>query len=59
MVPPSLEQAVIIDCLIRGLTVSQHYTGVPVVENSVIGAGPFILASVEMKRASLCGSNKC
>ncbi|KAK0649647.1 family 88 glycosyl hydrolase [Cercophora newfieldiana] len=37
----------------------KYYTGVPVVENSHIGAGPFILASVEMERANLCGSNRC
>jgi rhamnogalacturonyl hydrolase YesR len=31
----------------------KYYTGVPVVENSPIGVGPFILASVEMERANL------
>lgn len=30
----------------------QYYTGVPVVENSLIGVGPFLLASVEMERAN-------
>jgi len=41
------------------LTLLQYYTGVPVVENSLIGAGPFILASVEMERANLCGKEGC
>ena len=34
----------ITDCLIK------YYTGINIVENSLIGAGPFILASVEMER---------
>jgi len=41
------------------LTCVQYYIGVPVVENSPIGVGPFILASVEMERANLCEKNKC
>ncbi|KAK5651842.1 hypothetical protein OQA88_11611 [Cercophora sp. LCS_1] len=31
----------------------QYYIGVPILENSLIGVGPFIMASVEMERASL------
>ncbi|KAK4443217.1 glycosyl hydrolase [Podospora aff. communis PSN243] len=31
----------------------EYYIGVPVVENSLIGVGPFISASVEMERANL------
>ena len=41
------------------LTGLKYYTGVPVVENSPIGVGPFILASVEMERANLCQKDKC
>lgn len=31
------------------LAVMQYYTSVPVVENSLLGVAPFILASVEME----------
>ncbi|KAK1753717.1 glycosyl hydrolase [Echria macrotheca] len=30
-----------------------YYTGIPVAQNSLIGIGPFILASVDMERANL------
>jgi hypothetical protein len=29
---------------------TKYYTGVPVVVNSLIGVGPFIMASVEMEK---------